>query len=277
MDQRRALAKKYKDYKCYGWLVVMLAAGAAASLIACGVIIVKPIVETKSLEFQQTTCTTTTGYLTGQHIGCSCGKDCHSQYPCLRMTVTYVLNNDNAANATSGTMDAVLFDTEQRLNHDGHKEEAWQCVTAPCERNAGSNSRSVLSFNSTYGAGKNYTCLYHPDAPTKVLLKRLFTWDHMFHSMLWSSIGFVIFSILSLYVCDQCKKIKDKMSSIQVAVPPGAPIATKGHFLPPGPPPGPPPAYPGTGQSDPTALQMQPPPPPSDMYKADYSSGFSYN
>ncbi|XP_066296923.1 uncharacterized protein [Branchiostoma lanceolatum] len=280
MNEHRKLTKQLKAYNCYGWIAATLAAGGAAALIVCGVVIVKPIVETNSLDFQEATCTTTQSYLTGRWITCGCGDKCSSSYPCLRMTVTYVPTNTNNASSIS----AVLFDTEQRLSSDGDNAEDYQCVTAPCERNADDNRVSVLNFNDTYAPGKNYSCLHHPDATTQVLLKRLFTWNDMFHSMLWSSIALVIFAVITLYIMAQCHEIKERMSTIQVSAPPPAvPAAQPGHFLPPQPggflPP--PPAYPGVQSGE--SLQMQPTPQRQDLYNTNYSNfspdnkGFTYS
>ncbi|XP_078616550.1 uncharacterized protein LOC144884886 [Branchiostoma floridae x Branchiostoma japonicum] len=280
MAEMHKLNKQYKDLKCYGWMAALLAAGGAAAIIVCGVYIVKPMVETNSLEFQHTTCTTTTSSLTGQWIDCSCGRSCSSSFPCLRMTVTY--EGSTNGNASSASVSAVLFDTEQRLNDDGNNAQNRQCVTAPCERNSRDNQREVLRFNETYAPGKNYSCLYHPNARTKVLLKRLFTWDDMFHSMLWSSVGFVIFAIITLYIMGECKKVKDKMRSVQVAAP-AVSGAQPGHFLPPPTASGlpPPPAYPGVQSGD--SLPMQPAPAPQNLYDTKYSnfsqqqSGLTYS
>ncbi|CAH1239722.1 KCNMB2 [Branchiostoma lanceolatum] len=279
MDEHRKLTKQLKSYKNWGWTAALLAAGGAVALIVCGVVIVKPIIETNSLEFKETTCTTTRGYLTGQWISCSCGDKCTSRFPCLRMTVTYVPTNTN--NASS--VDAVLFDTEQRLNSDGDYAEEYQCVTAPCDRGVNDNRVSVLNFNDTYAPGKSYSCLYHPGATTQVLLKRLFTWNDMFHSMLWSGIAFVIFGCITLYIMAQCYKIRKRMSSIPVPPPPAVPVAQPGHFLPPQlagflPPP---PGYPGVQSGE--SLQMQPAPQRQDLYNTNYSNlstdnkGFTYS
>ncbi|CAH1239724.1 KCNMB4 [Branchiostoma lanceolatum] len=238
-----------------------MAACCAVAVIVCGVVITKPIVETNSLEFKDATCTTTQSYLTGEQIGCSCGDKCSSRFPCLRMTVTYVPTNTNNASSVAG----VLFDTEQRLNSDGDNAENRQCVTAPCERSESSNLAQVLNFNDTYAPGQSYTCLYHPDNPTKVLKTRLFTWDAMFHSMLWTSIGFAIFTILAIYCLYQCKQARSKVSSIPVTVPPAVPGAQPGYFL------TQPPAY-SAGGGQP--LEMHPP--PQDLYSSE-KSGYTYN
>ncbi|CAH1239723.1 Hypp5877 [Branchiostoma lanceolatum] len=254
MDERQNLFKQLKVYSGFGWMAATLAAGGAVALIVCGVIIVKPIVETNSLEFQETTCTTTQSYLTGRWITCSCGDKCSSSYPCLRMTVTYVPTNTNNASSVA----AVLFDTEQRLNSAGDNAEDYQCVTAPCESYPDNNRLRILMFNDTYAPGKNYSCLHHPNATTQVLLKRLFTWDDMFHSMLWSSIGFVVFAGITVYIMVQCNKIRERLSSIHVSSPPQG--HRPGHFLPP------PPGYPGVQSGG-----FLPPPP---GYPGVQSGGF---
>ncbi|XP_078616176.1 uncharacterized protein LOC144884617 [Branchiostoma floridae x Branchiostoma japonicum] len=200
------------------------------------------------------------------------------------MTVTY----EGSTNGNASSVSAVLFDTEQRLNSDGNNAQNRQCVYAPCERPVGINvnQREVQRFNETYAPGKNYSCLYHPDAPTKVILKRLFTWNDMFHSMLWSSIGFVIFACITLYILVECKKVKDKMRSVQVPTPAVSARAQPGHFLPPqamasGQYLPPPPTYPGVQSGD--SLPMQPAPLPQNLYDTNYSNfsqqktGFTYN
>ncbi|XP_066296780.1 calcium-activated potassium channel subunit beta-2-like [Branchiostoma lanceolatum] len=251
MDEKQSATRQYRRYSCYFWLAGGMAVGCAVALIVCGNVIVKPMVETDSLNFQETTCTTDRSYLTGQWITCGCGKYCSSRYPCLRVTVTYVLNN--------ATVNAVLFDTEQRLNSNGDNAENTQCVTASCVHSEDTNRATVLDFNNTHAAGQAYTCLYNPDDTTKVLLTRLFTWDAMFHSMLWTSIGTAIFAGLTVYFIYQCKKAREKMASIPVTVPPGASGTRAGYFLPP-------PAYPGE------SLPMQPAPPSQDPYSTDYGS-----
>ncbi|XP_066296779.1 calcium-activated potassium channel subunit beta-2-like [Branchiostoma lanceolatum] len=262
MDKREAAEKR--ACMCMGWAVFAgcMAACCATGLIVCGVVITKPIIETNSLEFQETTCTTNQSYLTGQNIDCGCGKNCRSNYPCLRITVTHVLNN--------ATVDAVLFDTESRLNSDGDNAENRQCVTAPCDRSESSNRAEVLNFNDTYAPGQSYTCLYHPDSPTKVLLTRLFTWDAMFHSMLWTSITTFIFTIITIYCLYQCKQAKNKVASIPVSAPTRVPGAQPGHFIT---QPGgfitQPPAYTAGGGN----LEMAPP--PTALYSSE-KSGYTY-
>ncbi|XP_078697791.1 uncharacterized protein LOC144925587 [Branchiostoma floridae x Branchiostoma belcheri] len=258
-DRERQAALKQAGL-CCGWAVFagVMAACCAVGLIVCGVVITKPVVETKSLEFQETTCTTNQSYLTGRSIRCGCGKDCSSTYPCLRMTVRYVVNN--------ATVDGVLFDTEQRLNSNGGSPENEQCATAPCQRDAGQNYRDVLNFNDTYPPGRSYTCLYHPNMPGNVLLTRLFTWDAMFHSMLWTSIFTFLFAVLFFYCLYKCREAKNKVASIPVTIPPRAPGAQPGYFLPQ------PPAYSEGGQS----MGMQPP--PQNVYSNDTKTGYyNYN
>ncbi|XP_035697694.1 uncharacterized protein LOC118430780 [Branchiostoma floridae] len=244
---------------CMGWTVFAgcMAACCATGLIVCGAVIAAPVIETKSLEFQETTCTTNMSYFTGQYIDCGCGKNCRSEYPCMRMTVTYVANNV--------TYDAVLFDTESRLSSDGDNAENRQCVTAPCIRDREDGRAEVLKFNDTYAPGQSYTCLYHPDRPTKVLLTRLFTYDAMFHSMLWTSIGTFIFTVLMIYCWYECCQAKKKACSIHVpvSVPPQAPGAQPGYFI------TQPPAYSAGGEN----LQMQPP--PQNLYSSE-KSGYTY-
>ncbi|CAH1239719.1 KCNMB2 [Branchiostoma lanceolatum] len=263
MDERhrQAAVGQYKMYKCLVIVAALVTAGCMAALIVCGVTIVKPIVETNSLEFKETTCTTTRGYLTvffqlnfvvglGEDVDCGCGKNCQSSYPCLRMTVSY-------AGKDGSTYSGVLFDTEQRLNKDGHRGEDLQCVTAPCDRSREENRKEVEGFLDTHAAGQTYKCLYNPDDTKQVLLKRLFAWGDMFHSMLWSTLGFVIFAGITVYLALRCKAITS------------------------GAQPGPvhPPPYPGRQDPYPKPLQMQPP--HQDPYKTSYSThtnkGFMYN
>ncbi|KAI8489833.1 calcium-activated potassium channel subunit [Branchiostoma belcheri] len=241
-DRERQAALKQAGW-CCGWAVFagVMAACCAVGLIVCGVVITKPVVETKSLEFQETTCTTEKGYLTGRSIRCGCGKDCSSTYPCLRMTVTYVVNN--------GTVDGVLFDTEQRLNSNGGSAENEQCATAPCQRDAGQNYRDVLNFNDTYPPGTSYTCLYHPDRPGVKCSA-----DPTLH----------VGRHVPLHAVDQ--EAKNKVASIPVTIPPRAPGAQPGYFLPQ------PPAYSEGGQS----MGMQPP--PQNIYSNDTKTGYyNYN
>eukprot|EP00058_Branchiostoma_floridae_P028542 XP_002614033.1 hypothetical protein BRAFLDRAFT_67383 [Branchiostoma floridae] len=204
-----------------------MAACCAVGLIVCGAVIAAPVIETKSLEFLETTCTTNNSYLTGQNIVCGCGEECSSNYPCLRMTVTYVVNNV--------TYDGVLFDTESRLNVAGDNAE-------------------------------------------KVLLTRLFTYDAMFHSMLWTSIGTFIFTVLMIYCwyqCHQACSIQRKACSIHVpiSVPPQAPGASAAAAAPPGAQSGyfitQPPSYSAPGKN----LPMHPP--PQNLYSSE-KSGYTY-
>ncbi|XP_035697614.1 uncharacterized protein LOC118430716 [Branchiostoma floridae] len=155
-DERRTAMAKLNMYRCLIVFAMVMAACAAVAIIVCGVVIVKPVIETKSLEFEKTRCTTTKSYLTGRWMDCSCGDKCSSAYPCLRILVTHG-GKDN------GTYSAVLFDTEQRLNSNGHLGEDSQCAFAPCDRNRNTNMASVKAFNDTHSANEVYDCLYHPD------------------------------------------------------------------------------------------------------------------
>ncbi|XP_035697693.1 calcium-activated potassium channel subunit beta-2-like [Branchiostoma floridae] len=257
---------------CLGWTIFAgcMAACCAVGLIVCGAVIAAPVIETKSLEFLETTCTTNNSYLTGQNIVCGCGEECSSNYPCLRMTVTYVVNNV--------TYDGVLFDTESRLNVAGDNAENRQCVTVRCSDDERDNRANVLNFNDTYAPGQSYKCLYHPDRPTKVLLTRLFTYDAMFHSMLWTSIGTFIFTVLMIYCwyqCHQACSIQRKACSIHVpiSVPPQAPGASAAAAAPPGAQSGyfitQPPSYSAPGKN----LPMHPP--PQNLYSSE-KSGYTY-
>ncbi|XP_035698041.1 uncharacterized protein LOC118431066 [Branchiostoma floridae] len=205
MDEQQAAAGRYKMYKCMVIVAALVTAGCMSAIIVCGTNIVQPIVETNSLSFKETTCTTARSYLTGEKADCDCGKNCQSAYPCLRITVSY-------ADEGGTTNNGVLFDTEQRLNKDGHRGEDLQCVTAPCDRSWEENRKEVENFQDEHADGQTYKCLYNPADTNQVLLKRLFTWDHMFHSMLWSSIGFVVFACVTVYLALRCKKAGEKTS-----------------------------------------------------------------
>ncbi|XP_066296318.1 calcium-activated potassium channel subunit beta-2-like [Branchiostoma lanceolatum] len=260
-DERSKTIAKFNMYRCLVVLGMTLVACAAVAIIVCGVVIVKPVVETNSLEFEKTTCTTTKGYLTGKWIGCGCGKNCNSAYPCLRILVTH-------GGQDSGTYSGVMFENEQRLNGNGHLDEDSQCATQHCDQYRNKNMDTVTAFNDTYGAGETYGCLYHPDDTSKVIVKRLFTWDAMFHSMLWPCIAFFLFTVLAVFFCYQCYKAGKKMSSLPITVAPGAPAAQPGYFIPP---------QGGHAHAPyPQAMPMQ----QQDPYKTAYASdnkGYSYN
>ncbi|CAH1239718.1 KCNMB3 [Branchiostoma lanceolatum] len=242
---------RYTCYVIVAWIMLGCCLGA---MITCGVIIVKPIHETNSLAFKGTTCTTTAANLTGEDIDCKCAKHCHSEYPCLRITVSY-------ADEDGTTYSGVLFESDKRLMHDGHRDEDIQCATAPCDRSRRDNKDQVLEFQDTYNVGKSYKCLYNPDNTEKVLLKRLFTWNDMFHSMLWSTLGFVFFSALLVYSLIKCNSERAKMCTMPVASP-GAQTAQPGHFLPP--------PYPG-GQT------AYPQPPPYSVIDSKDEKGLTFN
>ncbi|XP_078598853.1 uncharacterized protein LOC144874506 [Branchiostoma floridae x Branchiostoma japonicum] len=256
MDRDKDAANQSLNH-CKGCSVMCAgcwAALCAIGLIVCGAVIAQPVLETKSLEFQETTCTTNNSYLTGQYINCECGEDCNSDYPCLRITVTYVVNN--------ATIHAVLFDTESRLSSDGNNAENRQCVTkvTKCHGSRESNRADVLNFGDTYAPGQSYTCLYHPDRQTKVILTRLFTWDAMFHSMLWTSIGTFIFTVIAICcLCHYFNQAKKKRCSIHVptSVPPQAPGEQSGYFI------TQPPSYSAGGEN----LPMHPP--PQNLYSSE--------
>ncbi|KAI8514173.1 calcium-activated potassium channel subunit [Branchiostoma belcheri] len=136
----------------------------------------------------------------GKTPGCNCGKNCHSWYPCYRYLVQYV-----PASGGNGTArQAVMFDTEGGLNTGRAAGEDLQCATRPCDRDHGKDA--FASFNATYGVGQTYNCLYNPKDPDFVILGRLFSWDAMFHGMLWPSIGFAIFAVLTVYWIVRLKK-----------------------------------------------------------------------
>ncbi|KAI8488502.1 calcium-activated potassium channel subunit [Branchiostoma belcheri] len=214
MDKQQSALGQYNMYKMWLIVAVSVTAGCVAAIVVCGIVIVKPIVETNSLEFKETTCTTTRSYFTGRDIACDCGKNCKSTFPCLHVTVSYT--DEHRA-----THSGVLFDTEQRLNQDGHSDEEVQCATAPCDRNKEETRKEVENFQDTHAAGQSYKCLYNPDNTEQVLLKRLFTWDDMFHSMLWSSIGFVICAGVTVYIYLRCKKAERTLD--------GAPVFEENH------------------------------------------------
>ncbi|XP_066272064.1 calcium-activated potassium channel subunit beta-2-like [Branchiostoma lanceolatum] len=189
--------------KISAWFTVSLSLAACClvALIVLGVVIVQPVVETDSLSFQEANCTTVNSYFTGEKPSCSCGKYCSSWYPCHRYLVRYV----PAAGGNGTARDAVMFDTEGGLNKGRTAGEDLQCATRPCN-NYDHGDSELTRFNTTYGEGQIYTCLYNPNDPGFVILTRLFTWNAVFHSMLWPSIGSVIFSALTVYWGLRCKK-----------------------------------------------------------------------
>ncbi|XP_019616115.1 PREDICTED: uncharacterized protein LOC109463706 [Branchiostoma belcheri] len=195
-------ARDPESCKIIWWISisVTLAACCFVAVVVVGVVIAKPVVETDSLSFQAANCTTFKIYWTGKTPGCNCGKNCHSWYPCYRYLVQYV-----PASGGNGTArQAVMFDTEGGLNTGRAAGEDLQCATRPCDRDHGKDA--FASFNATYGVGQTYNCLYNPKDPDFVILGRLFSWDAMFHGMLWPSIGFAIFAVLSVYWIVRLKK-----------------------------------------------------------------------
>ncbi|XP_035668183.1 calcium-activated potassium channel subunit beta-2-like [Branchiostoma floridae] len=191
------------------WVSVSLAICCLVALIVLGVVIVQPVVETDSLSFQEANCTTVKNYFTGEKPSCSCGKYCQSWYPCVRYLVDYV-----PASGGNGTARrAVMFDTEAGLNNGRYRGEDRQCATRPCGGDRG--DKELTKFNDTYGEGQTYKCLYNPSDPGFVILTRLFSWDAMFHSLLWPSIGLVVFAALTLYWGLRCKAFQSSVSGME--------------------------------------------------------------
>ncbi|XP_035698066.1 calcium-activated potassium channel subunit beta-1-like [Branchiostoma floridae] len=258
-DRRAVMGRKHRYF---GLLLAsfILAGCCLGAMIACGVSIVQPMVETNSLEFQETTCTTTNANLTGEEVDCKCGKHCHSEYPCLRIDVSYA---DKDGTTNSG----VLFETEKRLHKGGEKDEDSQCVVAPCDRSRRDNEDAVSRFQANYPVGRTFKCLYNPDNTQEVLIKRLYTWNDMFHSMFWSTLGFVIFSGLLVYFFFKCRRARSELATMPIVIPPpGATTAQPGEFLPP--------PYPGAQTPYPQALQ---PPPYHTIDSKDEKTGFTFN
>ncbi|XP_078696417.1 calcium-activated potassium channel subunit beta-2-like isoform X1 [Branchiostoma floridae x Branchiostoma belcheri] len=267
-EDRRAAIGQLRRFQCGILVTFILAASCLGAMITCGMVIVKPIAETNSLEFEETTCTTAMANFTGEDVDCKCGKHCHSSFPCLRIVVSYA--DDDGA-----TFSGVLYEDEKRLNKHGHKGEDFQCVTAPCDRSVRFNKEEVDRFKDKFPVGTSFKCLYNPDNTNQVLVRRLYTWNDMFHSMFWSTLGFLLLISLLVYFIFKCKGTARKLSRLPVVMPHAPGTQTTGQFLPP-PYPGGPAPYPQGIQSAPYPYPQALQPPPYSNIDSKDEKGFTF-
>ncbi|XP_066280919.1 uncharacterized protein [Branchiostoma lanceolatum] len=203
MDDRQSAIRRYCLCRFCIVFPVLLAVFCAVGIVLCGVFIVKPIVRTGSLDYKETVCTTTSATLFGALQKCELCLNCRGNvlYPCLVIEARY-------NQGSSG----ILYETEARL--DRSIDLGRPCATSPtCERDNAYTREKVNRFARDYVVGKTYQCLYRPGS-NKLLLRRQFTQQSMIHSMLWTSVGLVLFVGITVYMCCQCKKARDQVMTM---------------------------------------------------------------
>ncbi|CAH1262981.1 Hypp2607 [Branchiostoma lanceolatum] len=204
MDDRQSAIRRYCLCRCCIVVPVLLAVFCAVGIIFCGVFVVKPVVSTGSLDYKETVCTTTSATFLGPLQKCVSCVNCNNPnllYPCLVIEARY-------NQGSSG----ILYETEARL--DSSIDLGSACATSPtCKRDNAYTREIVLRFAREYGAGNTYKCLFRPGS-NKLLLRRQFTQQSMIHSMLWTSVGLVLFVGVTVYMCCQCKKARDQVMTM---------------------------------------------------------------
>lgn len=156
-------------------------------LITLGVVLVGPTI--KDTKLQLTRCSVVSSEMT-EPESCDCGRYCTSEYPCLKIKVSYY--------AKGRKQRAYLYENVYASKN--------KCSTQPCSSHKSSNYADVNNFKSKYGKnGDSYSCYYNPNTPNEVFKNHADTSDdkmEILHCILWPMLLIVISaSMLGILFC----------------------------------------------------------------------------